>query len=61
MVKYEDECVHCADRCIGSSCPNRNVKHLYCDECKEEVEELYDYDGTELCEKCMLKKFEVIK
>jgi hypothetical protein len=63
VVKYVDECCDCAVPaypCLGSSCPNRNVKHLYCDGCKNEVEELYDFDGVQLCEKCLLRKFEKI-
>lgn len=47
-------------QCLGNRCPNINVKHLYCDDCKEEVEELYDFDGVQLCEKCFLRKFEKI-
>lgn len=61
MVKYEDECVHCGDRCLGSSCPNLHVKHLYCDKCGEDVERLYDFDGKELCGDCVLKELEVIE
>lgn len=63
MVKYEDECYGCATEsypCLGSACPNRHVKHLYCDECDDEVEEVYDFEGIQLCEKCRLKKFEKI-
>ena len=49
MIKYEDECVGCPPEmgCMGNSCPNRNVKHLYCDKCGEDCEELYidDYDN----------------
>lgn len=46
--------------CLGNRFPNINVKHLYCDDCKEEVEELYDFDGVQLCKECLLKKFEKI-
>lgn len=62
MVKYEDECVGCPPErgCLGSGCPKRNVKHLYCDKCKDEVEELYNYDGEELCEDCLEDSFEKI-
>lgn len=65
MVKYEDECCGCCSAiekypCLCSACPNLNVNHLYCDDCKEEVEELYDFDGVQLCEKCLLRKFEKI-
>ena len=64
MITYEDECCGCATEsypCLGSACPNRNVPHLYCDKCKEEVEKLYKYDGQEICEECLLKEFEVIE
>lgn len=63
MVKYEDECCGCATEnypCVGSACPNRHVKHLYCDECNDDVEELYDFEGVQLCKECLLKKFEKI-
>lgn len=36
MIKYEDECCGCDTEnypCVGSACPNRHVKHLYCDKC----------------------------
>lgn len=57
MVRYENDCVDCGLPCLGSACPNRNVKHLYCDNCKSEVEELYEYDDSELCEECLLNMF----
>ena len=63
MVKYEDECCGCATEnyhCLGSSCPNRSVKHLYCDKCDDDCEELYDYNGYELCEECLLDNFKKI-
>lgn len=63
MVKYEDECYGCATEsypCSGSTCPNRHVKHLYCDKCGEDVEGLYDFDGVQFCKECLLKQFEKI-
>ena len=62
MIKYENECVCCPPEmsCLGSGCPNRNVKHLYCDKCKADCEELYDYAGEELCEECLLDLFNKI-
>ena len=62
MIKYENECVGCPKEmgCMGDSCPNRNVKHLYCDICSADVDTLY-YEGSyELCEECLLKTFEKI-
>ena len=64
MVKYENECCQCATAlypCAGDSCPNRHVKHLYCDKCGEDVEEIFEYDGKELCKKCLMKEFNVIR
>lgn len=64
MVSYENECCDCAVPgypCIGSSCPNRHVKHYYCDECKDDVEKLYRFDGEELCLDCIEKRLEVVE
>lgn len=61
MIKYEDDCCGCATEsypCMGSNCPNRNVKHLYCDRCGDDVEELYLYGHDELCEECLLDMFD---
>lgn len=62
MIKYEDECVGCPPEmgCIGEACIYRNVKHLYCDKCEEDCEELYVCDGKELCEDCLKRQFDKI-
>lgn len=62
MRRVEDECVGCPPErgCLGSSCPNRNVVRLYCDECDDEADLLYEYDGQELCLDCLLKNFNKI-
>jgi len=60
MVRYEDQCCGCAVPgypCRGSSCPNRDVPVYYCDKCGEELEEVYEVDGEELCEECLKEKF----
>lgn len=58
MQKTFNECVGCIDlglNCIGSSCPNLNVTRFFCDKCDEELpaDEIYNYDGQELCEDCL--------
>lgn len=61
MVKYENECVDCNNLglpCI--ECGRKNVKHLYCDKCGDDVEELYLYDSDGLCEECLLQAFDKI-
>lgn len=63
-IRYEDECCGCAVPsypCMGSACPNRNVPHLYCDKCEEEVEDLYKTKNGQLCAECVLKKFEKVR
>ena len=62
MIKYENECVGCPKEmgCLGDGCSNRNVKHLYCDRCGDECDELYVFDGEELCEECLKANFETI-
>lgn len=63
-IRYEDECCGCevpAYPCMGDSCPNRNVPHLYCDKCKEEMDELYETENGELCADCVLGMFEKVR
>lgn len=62
MVTYEDECIGCPTEmgCLGDTCPNKNVPHLYCDNCNEEVDELRDYNGEQWCEKCILDDCPII-
>ena len=62
-VCYENECVSCPKEigCLGQMCPRRKVKKLYCDECQDESDKLYIFGNEELCEECLLKRFEVIE
>lgn len=62
MVEYEDECVGCPPNlgCLGSSCPNRNVPHYYCDECQDETK-LYKFNDMELCIDCIKEMLEVVE
>ena len=62
MRKVENECVGCPSElgCFGFDCPNRNVVRYCCDNCKEETR-LYDYNGWQLCQECLLKEFDVVE
>ena len=60
MIKFENECVGCPQGCMGDSCPNRDVQHLYCDRCGADCEELYMFDTDELCRECLLEMFDKI-
>lgn len=60
MVRYENDCCDCATSgypCIGESCSKRNVKVLICDDCGFEMDELYLYDGYELCKDCLCFRY----
>jgi formylmethanofuran dehydrogenase subunit E len=39
------------------SCPKRHVEVHYCDLCGEELDDVYEVDGEELCESCLKEKF----
>ena len=61
MKIIENECLNCPPEigCMGDTCPNKNVARFYCDECGEE-EILYCYDGEELCQDCLLRRFDKV-
>ena len=54
LIQYENDCVACGKPCV-SYCRYKNVPHSYCDKCEDEVSELYEYDGEQLCESCLLE------
>lgn len=55
MVAFESNCSGCHDDgyCM-SNCPHKKVPHLYCDKCEDEVDDLYDVAGKQLCDICAL-------
>ena len=57
MKRIEDHCVNCGLPCLGGTCSNRNVEVYYCDECDDEITEVYEVDDEELCEDCLKKMF----
>lgn len=59
MIQYENECVCCDLPCTGDGCPNRHVPHYYCDECGEETK-LYEFDGEQLCIKCVENRLDPV-
>ena len=58
MVRYENQCVDCHKElgCTKPHCKYWNVPIWVCDECGDENVDLYDYDGQELCDFCLLKR-----
>ena len=64
MITYEDECCGCATPsypCMGSACPYRNVPYLYCDRCNEDVDNLYEYEGEQVCIDCIVKSLDKVE
>ena len=61
MTRIENQCVDCALPCLGSTCPNRNVRVLYCDNCEYEADKLYVLDGSEVCKECLFEMLEVVE
>lgn len=60
MVRYENQCCDCATDgypCLGNLCSLRRVEVHYCDQCGDELDDIYDVDGEELCEECLKEMF----
>lgn len=56
MIEFQDNCVGpCPQGCMGPGCPKRHEAVLVCDSCESECEELYDYEGEQLCKDCLLE------
>lgn len=60
MVRIENECVGCDWPCIYEACPYWAVARLYCDECEEE-NQLYWFDGQQLCLDCIEARLERVE
>lgn len=52
MITYESECVGCGKPCIKDACPHYKVRKLYCDECGQQVRQLYVVDDKQMCKSC---------
>ena len=57
MLVLENRCVDCGLPCMGKSCSNRNVTVYYCDECGDELWNVYEVDDEHLCECCLCERF----
>lgn len=63
MIITESECIGCPKEigCIYNVCPYYRVTRLYCDSCKDEVEDLWYFDGEQLCKDCILNQLEKVE
>lgn len=61
MVKIESDCVDCGLPCLYDSCPHYQVVVYECDDCGDEVDSLYYFDGQELCIDCIELRLERVE
>lgn len=61
MVRVESDCVDCDLPCIYEACPYYQMFVYECDDCGEEVDNLYYYDGQELCIDCIEHRLERVE
>lgn len=53
-MRFENQCVDCGLPCLGDACRYRNVPVYFCDKCGDEINDVYELDGQELCADCLL-------
>jgi len=64
MIEIRNECCDCAVPaypCLGNNCPLQNQRVYICDECKDEVDELYEFESEELCIDCIKERLIVVE
>lgn len=59
MIKYENECIDCGLPCF-QSCKYKHAPHYYCDNCGEE-DQLFYYDGEQLCIECIKNRLDKVE
>ena len=61
MVRVESDCVDCGLPCLYEACPHYQAFVYECDDCGEEVNDLYNFDGLELCIDCIEHRLERVE
>lgn len=62
MIAIESDCVDCQLPCIYEACPHYRVVRYYCDKCKCEADDIYEFiDGEQLCIECILEQLERVE
>jgi hypothetical protein len=57
-IKYEDCCLQCSVPCVN--CGRKETIVPYCDDCGEDDETIYVFEGEELCLDCIVKRLEKV-
>ena len=55
MIKYRNECCNCHTEGYPCNGQHKRVPFFVCDRCRNEWDTLYDYEGEQLCENCVIK------
>ena len=58
MKKIETRCNGCPE-CVGCGRKHEEWSYYECDRCGS-LEQLYIYEGEEICAECLLKEFEEV-
>lgn len=61
MIRVESDCCDCGLPCIKSSCKYYEIIRYICDDCDDDVNELYYFDGKQLCVDCIVNKLERVE
>ena len=63
LVYDKKNCVGCPPYmgCLGQMCPHCWETVMKCDVCGEEVDELYRWDGDDMCDDCFKEEIEKIR
>lgn len=61
MIMVELDCSDCGLPCIDSACKYFKVVRYICDGCEDDVDNLYYFDGLELCIDCVERKLERVE
>ncbi len=57
MVRHISACEECGSaKCTGCLKKYDTYKVLWCDACDAEENTLYEHEGEQLCETCLIKK-----
>lgn len=61
--RIENQCVGCPPNmgCLGSACPNRNVKIHYCDRCGADDTDIYHdtEENEDICWDCLMERYKI--
>lgn len=60
MIVKESDCAGCQLPCLYEACPHYEVIVLYCDKCNCEVEDLWEFDGEQLCADCIFDSLDKV-